>query len=218
MNPLIFFDINGTLIERDARTDLPFSNAVDKTLHLKDAMSGVNTAARSDQDVFREVLSIHHLTYSDDLWKRLMTHYQTELAQYQTTDIWRPNVDCIDFLSKIAKTNVDLSMITGELAIGAAYKLKKIGVWHYFNTGGFGEDGLTRFEIADRALLKAEAFFKKKYDQLWVIGDTILDIKTARHLGAKVIAITTGANTRDELASYKPDYIIDQYKDLPDLF
>lgn len=68
MRKIIFFDINGTLIERDSRTDLPFSYAVDSLLSVENAMEGVDTAARSDQDVFIEVLRKHKVEYTDELW------------------------------------------------------------------------------------------------------------------------------------------------------
>jgi len=68
MKPLIFFDINGTLITRDARTDLPFSRAVDRFLGSEDGMAGVDTSARSDKDVFMEVLTNHKKQFTERRW------------------------------------------------------------------------------------------------------------------------------------------------------
>ena len=211
MSILIFFDINGTLIKRDSRTDLPFSEAVDRTLSLSDAMNGVNTAARSDMDVFMEVLSKFEIEYTNDLWETLMHHYKDALERYKSTDVWRENADAIACLDYLKNQPVYLSLITGELSIGAQYKLEKLGIWHHFPTGGFGEDGLTRFEIADKALEKAIAHYNRDFQKIYVIGDTLLDIKTARHLNAKIISITTGANTREELSTQSPDYLIDTF-------
>ncbi len=56
MTALIFFDINGTIIKRDSRTDIPYGKAVDEFLGLENGMEGVDTSARSDKDVFMEVL------------------------------------------------------------------------------------------------------------------------------------------------------------------
>ncbi len=216
MNNLIFFDINGTIIKRDSRTDLPFSNAIDKLFKTEDIMHGINTSARSDKDVFYEVLEKLKLDFTENLWNSFLDMYVCELEEYKTTDVWRENADAISFIEELAKTDHKLSLITGELSIGAEYKLKKLGVWKYFESGGFGEDGLKRFDIADSALKKANELYE--YDNIFVIGDTLLDIRTARHLNAKVISIATGSNTREELKELNPDYLINEFKEIRTLF
>lgn len=217
MKKIIFFDINGTLIERDSRTDLPFLLAVDEVLKLKNAMEGVDTAARSDHDVFHEVLERHEINYSEELWKELLKVYKEQLEKHKSLNIWRLNVDALSFVERLAQSgDYILSLITGELSIGAEYKLKHVGLWDFFNTGGFGEDGLKRFDIADAALKKAESYYQCSFSEKWVIGDTMLDIETARHLNAKIIAIATGAHTADQLEALQPDYLIKAYHQLPE--
>lgn len=219
MNTLIFFDINGTIIKRDSRTDIPYQKAIDLHLQITDGMNGVDTSARSDKDVFMEVLERFEKDFSDTLWQGFLTVYQQQLEAFKTTDVWRENADAVAFIKKLAKTDIKLSMITGELSIGARYKLEKLGVWKHFPTGGFGEDGLRRFDIAEAALDKAKRIYKTdSFDQIYVIGDTLLDIQTARHLGAQVISITTGSNTRQELAEVNPDYLIDTFEEIEHLF
>lgn len=218
MASLIFFDINGTLIKRDSRTDIPYSIAIDKYLKVTDGMNGVNTSARSDKDVFLEVLSKHGKEFSEDLWEGFLSEYEAQLEYFKSTDVWRENADAIKFVNMLSETDHKLSLITGELSIGARYKLEKLDLWCYFPTGGFGEDGLKRFDIATKALEKARVLYGDTFDETFVIGDTILDILTARHIGAKVISITTGSNTKEELAEHSPDYLIDRFEEINDLF
>lgn len=216
MSTLIFFDINGTLIERDARTDLPIEEAMNTLLDTQDALKGVDTAARSDKDVFKEVLGKFNRPYTEALFETLCTLYRTQLEAYKDSDVWRANVDAVPFVKALATKDVDLALITGELSLGAQYKLEKIGVYAHFPVGGFGEDGLKRFEIAESALKKAEAHYGKTYDRLYVIGDTVLDIQTARHIGAKAIAIATGAHTAEALTAENPDKVIHTFAELAD--
>jgi phosphoglycolate phosphatase-like HAD superfamily hydrolase len=218
MKALIFFDINGTIIKRDQRTDIPYQKAIDILLKVENGMNGVDTSARSDKDVFMEVLDKYNQNFTEKLWLEFMNIYLNQLEAFKNTDIWRENADVLEFLQKLSSTKHKLSLITGELSIGAKYKLEKIDVWKHFPTGGFGEDGLRRFDIAEAALNKAKLAYSDDYDEIYIIGDTILDIKTARHIGAKVISITTGSNTREELLSEKPDYIIDNFKEVEALF
>lgn len=214
---LIFFDINGTLIERDARTDLPFGHAIDEFLSVKEGMKGVDTSARSDKDVFHEVIDKFDIPFSEDAWKAFMQCYEKHLQEMISTDIWRDNVDAISFLDKLKATHHHLALITGELSIGAKYKLDKLGIWNRFLTGGFGEDALRRFDIAEQALVKTKAMIGNDYDDLIVIGDTVLDIQTARHIGAISVAITTGSHSREKLEAENPDYLIDTFEELEDL-
>lgn len=218
MKSIIFFDINGTIIARDSRTDLPFGNAINQLLETTDAMAGVDTSARSDHDVFMEVLENHGIAYTEKLWHDFLLGYQVQLEAFKTTDVWRENDEAIRFIKYLSEKGYLLSLITGELSIGAQYKLEKLGVWQYFESGGFGEDGLKRFDIAEAALQKAQQLYGEGFDRMFVIGDTMLDIATARHIGAEIIAITTGSHSRDQLAEKKPDYLIDGFKEIWEKF
>ena len=214
MAKIIFFDINGTIIKRDQRTDIPYEMAIDQFLQIKDGMAGVDTSARSDKDVFREVLQNCGKKFSSQLWHDFLQVYQAFLEKYKKTDIWRANADVIEFLAQLEKYDYKLALISGELSIGAKYKLQRLGVWHYFCCGGFGEDGLQRFEIADAALARAEKLYHQKFDKIIVIGDTILDIKTARHLQGKIISIATGSNSYEELAEHHPDLLVNRFSEI----
>ena len=217
MDKLIFFDINGTLIKRDNRTDLPYEKAVNKCLNINNGLSGVNTSARSDKDVFMEVLSNNNMVFTDELWVKFLKIYETYLEEYKKTDVWRANVDAVDFVRFLYKKKYPLFLITGELSVGAKYKLEKIGIWKYFISGGFGEDGLERFQIADTALKKAGKIYPD-YEESIIIGDTILDIKTARHINSEVISITTGSNTKEELEVHNPDHIVGNFSEIKHIF
>ncbi|HDS03530.1 MAG TPA: HAD family hydrolase [Firmicutes bacterium] len=218
MKPLIFFDINGTLITRDERTDLPFSQAVNRFLDSKGGMEGIDTSARSDKDVFMEVLANHKMQFTEPQWDFFLSLYEEELKNLAKSDIWRPNADASTFVKNLFKKGCSLALVTGELSIGAEYKLRKIGLWDFFIAGGFGEDALHRFGIAEAARDKAEKKLGALPDTLYVIGDTVLDIQTARYLRAKAIAITTGSHSREKLLKENPDYCIDRFETILSLF
>jgi len=218
MKPLIFFDINGTLITRDERTDLPFSRAVDRFLDSKGGMDGIDTSARSDKDVFMEVLANHKIKFTEHQWDFFLSLYEEELENLAKSDIWRPNADVCPFIRHLFERDYPLALITGELSRGAEYKLRKIGLWDFFIAGGFGEDALHRFGIAEAARDKAEKKLGALPDTLYVIGDTVLDIQTARYLRAKAIAITTGSHPRERLLKENPDFCIERFEEISSLF
>jgi phosphoglycolate phosphatase len=55
-------------------------------------------------------------------------------------------------------------------------------------------------------------------ETLYYVGDTTVDVESARHAGAKTIAVAWGLNTREALAKANPDYLLDHPSQLLDIF
>ena len=53
---------------------------------------------------------------------------------------------------------------------------------------------------------------------LYYVGDTSVDVKSARRAGAKVVAVSWGLNTPQALARSNPDHLIDNPRQLLDIF
>jgi phosphoglycolate phosphatase-like HAD superfamily hydrolase len=51
-------------------------------------------------------------------------------------------------------------------------------------------------------------------DSIWIIGDTPLDVRCARAIGAKAVAVATGSHTLDQLRAAEPDLLL---RDLADV-
>lgn len=49
---------------------------------------------------------------------------------------------------------------------------------------------------------------KVRKDEALVIGDSEMDIRPSKELGVKVVALTTGIRSKDELLPFSPDYMI----------
>jgi phosphoglycolate phosphatase-like HAD superfamily hydrolase len=45
-----------------------------------------------------------------------------------------------------------------------------------------------------------------------VIGDTTLDIRCARHIGARSVAVATGFQAKNELVAAAPDVLLDDLR------
>lgn len=57
-----------------------------------------------------------------------------------------------------------------------------------------------------------------KAENLYYVGDTTIDVESARHAGAKTVAVSWGLNTREALEKAKPDYLIDTPEQLLEIF
>jgi phosphoglycolate phosphatase len=53
---------------------------------------------------------------------------------------------------------------------------------------------------------------------LYYVGDTTIDIESARHAGARTVAVTWGLNTAEILAGARPDHLISDPARLLDIF
>jgi phosphoglycolate phosphatase-like HAD superfamily hydrolase len=108
-----------------------------------------------------------------------------------------------------------VGLLTGNVRAGARVKLGHFDLYHHFAFGGFGDDHLCRNDVAREALAAVQRHLNGDFaaDRIWVIGDTPLDIRCARAIGARVAAIGTGFHALDELASEQPDLLLADLSD-----
>jgi phosphoglycolate phosphatase-like HAD superfamily hydrolase len=55
---------------------------------------------------------------------------------------------------------------------------------------------------------------KLRGEEVVVIGDTPLDVKCGRAIGANVLAVATGGATLDELKQHAPDWAVKDLREL----
>jgi phosphoglycolate phosphatase-like HAD superfamily hydrolase len=114
-----------------------------------------------------------------------------------------------------AHPEIHQALLTGNLHEGARLKLTHFGLWHYFEFGAFANDSHVRDELGPFALARA----KKKLgidfppERVFVIGDTPHDIACGKAIGAKTIAVATGAFSVEQLSALNPTHT---FKDLSD--
>ena len=72
--------------------------------------------------------------------------------------------------------------------------------------GGFGDHHYDRDDVAREAYQSVVARLGRVDPaEIWVIGDTPLDVRCARAIGAKAVTAATGWHSHEELVSCKPD-------------
>lgn len=83
----------------------------------------------------------------------------------------------------------------------------------------FDEIHTTRSVLSKKRRVK-KYIRKKGIDpqNLYYVGDTSVDVESARLAGAKVVAVTWGLNTAAALSLCHPDYLVDHPRQLLDIF
>ncbi len=94
-------------------------------------------------------------------------------------------------------------------------KLTHYGLWDWFPFGGFGDNHSDRNDIAAAALAAGRKHLNgTALRELVVIGDTPNDVRCARSIGARVVAVPTGSTSIDELRAAAPDVLVETLEDV----
>jgi phosphoglycolate phosphatase-like HAD superfamily hydrolase len=107
-----------------------------------------------------------------------------------------------ELLDELASTpGVAVGLLTGNLAAGAAAKMRHFGLDRHFPFGAYGCDHADRNLLGPVALERATRHAGRAFSpgETLVIGDTPKDIACARALGSPCVAVATGAFTMDRL-------------------
>jgi phosphoglycolate phosphatase-like HAD superfamily hydrolase len=102
-------------------------------------------------------------------------------------------------------------LLTGNTPAGGAAKLRYYGLEAFFPSGAFSERVEPREEIARRAWASAVDVFPDLVPgEIVVIGDTPHDIRCARAIGARALAVASHTHPPGELAAHAPWVLLDR--------
>jgi len=211
---VLLFDIDGTLIKTGGSGIEALRIAFAETFHC-DPPAGIHTAGRTDRGIARDLFAHGSIEDSMVNWNRFRDAYVRHLADQlpRREGCVLPGV--VQLLEELARRpDGALGLLTGNVFEGARLKLEHFGLDHYFAFGGFGGHYPERNAVAVEAIRAAHRVLDTEVlpERVWVIGDTTLDIDCARHFGARAVAVATGFQTREELASGQPDILLDDLR------
>ena len=207
--PVILWDIDGTLIRSGGAGKDAMEGALRDAFGLVDIKDEVPYSGRTDCAISADLLCVHGIDPSAENQRKLQDAY---LARLPLSLKSRPGhvLPGVTEVLNILKPRGDvlLGLLTGNIRTGARTKLGHFGLWDFFTLGGFGDDLHDRDDVARRAHREVCTHRGGEVDpnEIWVIGDTPHDVKCARAIGAKAVAVATGWHPVDELTACKPDH------------
>ncbi|MBI5244699.1 MAG: HAD hydrolase-like protein [Elusimicrobia bacterium] len=110
-----------------------------------------------------------------------------------------------------------LGLGTGNLEQGARIKLEPSGLNAYFPFGGFGSDAFHRPALLRKAVARARrrsGAARVAKGDVFVIGDTPLDVKAGKKAGFVTIGVGTGFARWEDLAASEPDHLAKDFRNL----
>lgn len=215
----IMFDIDGTLVRTGGAGKAAMEAALCEEFGVQLTSEEIPYSGRTDLAIGRDLLTAHGIEPTANQTK-LVEGYLTRLPYYLERFPGRVCPGVIELLGELRKrSDVVLGLITGNVRRGAERKLGHYGLWENFAVGGFGDDHDDRDDVARAALGAVEGHVGAKLDpaDVWVIGDTPLDVKCARAIGAKAVAVATGWHPMDDLVASGPDLALADLSDPAEL-
>ena len=212
MVKLILFDIDGTLAKGNSHL-FAFEKAFKKFFDV-DAKVTREYVGMTDWNVILSVLS--NAGIPRERVEAKLKECMEEIVSLYRDFVKDAKIELFpgvkELLDMLEKEGFILGLLTGNLSEVAKAKLSNAGIYHYFKTGGFGEDSPNRFRLVDSALERLEKPGITKRDVV-IIGDTPLDIKAAKDAGVKAIAVCTGEFSREELMDSGAEHVLDGLSD-----
>jgi phosphoglycolate phosphatase len=207
---LVLFDIDGTLIHTGGAGVKAFGRAFASEFGVEDGTQNLKFAGRTDVSLAREFFDLHRIEASPENFERFFKSYLFWLRRLIHDCKGGACNGVQEFLEAIrSRPKPPLTgLLTGNIKKGARVKLEKFGLWKEFPFGAFADDHEDRDQIAAAALRRGRRRLGRELrgDEVLVIGDTPLDIRCGRAIGAKVLAVATGGSSLEDLERHNPDW------------
>jgi phosphoglycolate phosphatase-like HAD superfamily hydrolase len=209
---LVLFDIDGTLVHTGGAGVKAFDRTFSCEFKVADGFERLKFAGRTDIGLVREFFSFHQIAATPENFQRFFEHYVfwlDHLLWESRTEVCPGVRELIQGFQALPQAPL-LGLLTGNIRLGAEIKLRHFNLWDVFQTGAFGDEHEERDHIAGVARQRASRILGTalRGEEVLVIGDTPLDIRCARAVGAKALAVATGGSELAELKRHQPDWAI----------
>jgi phosphoglycolate phosphatase-like HAD superfamily hydrolase len=214
---LLLFDIDGTLLTSGGAGEHALKVGFREEFGIEDDLQNVEIAGRTDSGIARQMLAYHNIDVTPETLDRFYQGYLRNLVRElpSRTGTLLPGVEPL--LKELhARSHVALALLTGNLERGARLKLAHYGVADFFPFGAFADDHHDRNALGEFAQRRATELHGVRFEpaRTTIIGDTPHDISCARAIGARVLAVATGAFSADALAKCNPDAVLENLADI----
>ena len=209
---LVLFDIDGTLIHTDGAGVRAFGRALTTQFQAPGDTAWMSFAGRTDSGLARDFFARHQIPPTKENFQAFFdcyVHWLDHFLSQSRGGIYPGVLELIGELGKLPRPPV-IGLLTGNMRLGAEIKLRHFALWECFQTGAFADDHEDRNLIAAVAHARGARVSGEplRGDQVVVIGDTPLDVRCARAINARMLAVATGSFSADELRSHRPDQVV----------
>ena len=210
---IVLFDIDGTLVSTGGAGAVAWRRAFEELHGIPADIGQFTDAGMTDPDVgaktFDAVMgrepSARELA---QLIQRRLEHLPEAVAESEGYRVL-PGVP--ERLRQLSRDGHLLGIITGNGDGAAHIKLARGDLNRWFTFGAYATAGVDRAGIVRRAVERGEAMLGQDVPNtdIYVIGDTPLDIQAAHAVGCTAIAVATGRYDSDALREAGADHVLE---------
>ncbi|MCA9267880.1 MAG: haloacid dehalogenase-like hydrolase [Planctomycetales bacterium] len=210
----VLFDIDGTLISTCGAGRAAMAAGFERVFGVRDDKP-IETSGRTDRSIGGDLLTAHGLSDSEDNWQRLRAGYLAHLPAQLARCGGRVLPGVSEMLDVLAgRADVCVGLLTGNTEASARIKLEHYGMWERFTLGAYGDAHRDRDMVAaDAWQCVTQRHADIRPERVLVLGDTPHDVRCARHIGARAIAVATGLFSHESLAQTLPDVLLADLSD-----
>jgi phosphoglycolate phosphatase-like HAD superfamily hydrolase len=218
---LVLFDIDGTILLTAGAGRRAIVAAIAEEVGHVAGMQEVRFDGKTDPQIVTELLEAaghpgpHQSERVQALCSRYVDLLQHELRQPSSRTTVMPGIHRL--LDRLEGENgVVLGLLTGNMAQGAALKLRAAGLDPVrFRVGAYGSDSAHRPDLPVIAAGRAEPYFGRvpAGQEVVIIGDTPADIACGAGIDARAVAVATGAYSVADLMACGPHAAFENFSD-----
>ena len=218
---LVLFDIDGTILLTAGAGRRAIVAAISEQVGDAAGLQQVRFDGKTDPQIVAELLEAagHPGPHRSDRVEALCSRYvdllEHELQQPSCSTTLMPGVSPL--LDRLEQSeDVVLGLLTGNMARGAALKLRSGGLDpERFRVGAYGSDAAQRPELPPIAARRAASYFGRVPSgaEVVIIGDTPADIACGACIDARAVAVATGAYSVADLMSCAPHAVFENLSD-----
>jgi len=218
---LVLFDIDGTILLTAGAGRRAIVTAISEAVGNSTALHQVRFDGKTDPQIVTDLLEAaghsgpHEAERVNALCRRYVDLLELELQQPTSRTTVMPGI--LALLDRLeAESGVVLGLLTGNLADGAALKLKSGGLDpQRFRVGAYGSDAAHRPALPPIAARRAEPYFGRvpSGSDVVIIGDTPADIACGECISARAVGVATGAYSVTDLEACGPHVVFENLSD-----
>ncbi len=201
---IILFDLDGTLIDSTDAIVSTFHHSFDvhKVKHPTD--KEIMALIGYPLDIMYAQLGVD----KDEVWDYVST-YKEEYRKIST--IKTELLSCATDAVKKASEFATLGIVTTKTGSYSEILMEHFGLMHYFDVL-IGREHVQNPKPHQEPILKALEKLEVGNRETWMIGDTKLDLISAKNAGVNSIGVLSGYDTHEVLKKYTDKIFSDAFK------
>ena len=220
MKIFISFDFDRTLADYSKAHGNSLLEGIHLTFNRKFQVNfhEISNSGLTDLQIITLLVHNHGISY-EDIFKQMNLCVHNIVKKFDDYSYFHPVellVGAEETLKNLSyRDNVIIGLSTGNIKEICLNKARLTGIDEYFAFGSFGDEAFNRDQLLQltKYRLQKEFGYSKK-DIALHVGDSVMDILSAKKAGFIPIGVSTGSYTKEKLLKAGAKFVFERISDL----